>query len=34
MIYEIKGVDVELAKEALQRAAYKLPVKTIIVKKE
>ena len=34
MIYEIKGVDVELAKEALQRAAYKLPIKTIIVEKE
>lgn len=34
MIYEIKGVDIELAKEALQRAAYKLPVKTIIVEKE
>jgi len=34
IIYEIKGVDVELAKEALQRAAYKLPIKTIIVEKE
>ena len=34
MIYEIKGVDVELAKEALQRAAYKLPIKTLIVEKE
>lgn len=34
VIYEIKGVDVELAKEALLRAAYKLPIKTIIVEKE
>ena len=34
IIYEIKGVDVELAKEALQRAAYKLPIKTLIVEKE
>jgi large subunit ribosomal protein L16 len=34
IIYEIKGVDVELAKEALQRAAYKLPIKTTIVEKE
>ena len=34
VIYEIKGVDVELAKEALLRAAHKLPVKTIIVEKE
>ena len=34
ILYEIKGVDVELAKEALQRAAYKLPIKTLIVEKE
>lgn len=34
VIYEIKGVDAELAKEALLRAAYKLPIKTIIVEKE
>lgn len=34
VLYEIKGVDVELAKEALKRAAYKLPIKTIIVEKE
>ncbi len=34
ILYEIKGVDVELAKEALKRAAYKLPIKTLIVEKE
>lgn len=34
VLYEIKGVDVELAKEALKRAAYKLPIKTVIVEKE
>jgi large subunit ribosomal protein L16 len=34
VIYEIRGVDIELAKEALLRAAHKLPVKTIIVEKE
>ncbi len=34
MLYEIKGVDVELAKEALRRAAHKLPIKTMIVEKE
>ena len=34
ILYEIKGVDYELAKEALQRAAYKLPIKTTIVEKE
>jgi large subunit ribosomal protein L16 len=33
-LYEIKGVDVELAKEALRRAAHKLPIKTMIVEKE
>jgi len=33
-LYEIKCVDFELAKEALQRAAYKLPIKTTIVEKE
>ncbi|GFM34335.1 50S ribosomal protein L16 [Desulfovibrio subterraneus] len=34
VLYEIKGVDIELAKEALSRAAYKLPIKTAIVVKE
>ncbi len=34
VLYEIKGVDLELAKEALSRAAYKLPIKTAIVVKE
>ena len=30
----IKGVSLELAKEALTRAAHKLPVKTVIVVRE
>ncbi len=34
ILYEIKGVSVELAKEALIRAAHKLPVKTAIVVRE
>lgn len=34
ILYEIKGVDIELAKEALRRASYKLPIKTAIVVKE
>ncbi len=34
ILYEIKGVSVELAKEALTRAAHKLPVKTAIVVRE
>ncbi len=34
ILYEIKGVSLDLAKEALKRASYKLPVKTIIVEKE
>ncbi|MFW5486856.1 MAG: 50S ribosomal protein L16 [Desulfovibrio sp.] len=34
VLYEIKGVDLETAKEALTRAAHKLPVKTSIVVKE
>ncbi|MGE4551542.1 MAG: 50S ribosomal protein L16 [Desulfovibrionaceae bacterium] len=34
VLYEVKGVSLELAKEALKRAAYKLPVKTAIVLKE
>ena len=31
VLYEIKGVSLDLAREALTRAAHKLPVKTIIV---
>jgi large subunit ribosomal protein L16 len=34
VLYEIKGVDLQTAKEALTRAAHKLPVKTSIVVKE
>lgn len=34
ILYEIKGVDIELAKEALKRASYKLPIRTTIVVKE
>lgn len=34
ILYELKGVDVTLAKEALLRASHKLPVKTVIVEKE
>ena len=34
ILYEVKGVDIELAKEALVRASHKLPVKTTIVVKE
>lgn len=34
ILYEIRGVSLDLAKEALKRASYKLPVKTVIVEKE
>lgn len=34
ILYELKGVSLELAKEALTRAAHKLPVKTAIVVRE
>lgn len=34
IMYEVKGADMELMKEALKRAAYKLPIKTAIVVKE
>ncbi|MBG0777215.1 MAG: 50S ribosomal protein L16 [Desulfovibrionaceae bacterium] len=34
ILYEIKGVSVELAKEALERAQHKLPLKTAIVVRE
>ena len=34
VLYELKGVESALAREALTRAAYKLPVRTVIVVKE
>ena len=34
VLYEIKGVGMDLAKEALTRAAHKLPIKTVIVVRE
>jgi len=34
VLYEIKGVDLATAKEALPRAMHKLPIKTKIVAKE
>ncbi len=34
IMYELKGVSIELAKEALTRAAHKLPIKTAIVVRE
>lgn len=34
VMYEVKGVDIELAREALKRASYKLPIRTAIVVKE
>ncbi len=34
VLYEIRGVSIELAKEALTRAAHKLPIKTSIVVRE
>ncbi len=34
ILYEIKGVPVELAKEAMVRAQHKLPIKTHIVLRE
>lgn len=34
VLYEIKGVSLELAREALTRAKHKLPIKTSIVVKE
>lgn len=34
ILYELKGVSIELAKEALTRAAHKLPIKTNIVVRE
>ena len=34
ILYEIKGVSLELAKEALIRASHKLPIKTHIVVRE
>ena len=34
ILYELKGVNMALAREALMRASYKLPVRTVIVVKE
>lgn len=34
ILYEVKGVPFDLAKQALTRAAHKLPVKTVIVTRE
>ncbi len=34
VLFEIKGVEHELAKEALRLATYKLPIKTKIITKE
>ncbi len=34
ILYEVKGVDLDVAKTALTRAAHKLPVKTVIIVKE
>jgi large subunit ribosomal protein L16 len=34
ILYEIRGVALDLAKEALIRAAHKLPVRTVIVVRE
>ena len=34
VLYEIKGVSIDLAKEALVRAQHKLPIKTSIVVRE
>ena len=33
-IFELSGVDVEVAKEALRLASHKLPIKTKFIKKE
>lgn len=34
ILYEVKGVDIALAKEAMTRACHKLPVKTTIIVRE
>ena len=34
ILYEIRGIEFDLAREALRLAAHKLPIKTIIVQKE
>ncbi len=34
ILYEIKGVTEELAREALRRAAHKLPMKTRVISRE
>ena len=33
IMFEVGGVDVEVAEEALRRASYKMPIKTKIVKR-
>ena len=34
VIFEIDGVDIEVAKEAMRRASHKLPIKTKFISKE
>ena len=34
VLYEVKGVTEELAREALRLAAHKLPIKTRIISRE
>jgi len=34
ILFEIEGIDVELAKNAFNRAAHKLPVKTKFVSRD
>ena len=34
VLYEVKGVSEDLAREALRRAAHKLPIKTRIISRE
>lgn len=34
VLFEVKGIDPAVSKEALQLAAYKLPVKTKVIRKE
>jgi len=34
VLFEIGGVDIEIAKKAMAAAAYKLPIKTVFIKKD
>ena len=34
ILYELKGVSEELAREALRRAAHKLPLRTRVISRE